>query len=297
MNVNLHHLELFYYVVKAKGISNAVRIIPYGIQQPAISLQLRKLENDIGVPLFRRKPFALTPEGETLMKFLSHFFDNIDSRLATLRNAAAIPLRLGCPSVISSHYLPLLIRELMEKYPSLLPRIFEADGRHAVSMLTENEVDAAITFAAPSQNKSLHVVRLAKIPMALVVPANHRFASRGFWPKSDFPGERWIAIQENTGGTLELLAGLSQFGLTPEFSVSTNSIEAALDYVEMGMGIALMALPPKAILRDRKLAVLPQEELFGSIQLSLVWPTSSPLEQNLLNFIAKTAKKLAEKII
>ncbi|OQA80890.1 MAG: HTH-type transcriptional regulator CynR [Lentisphaerae bacterium ADurb.Bin242] len=297
MNVNLHHLELFYYVVKAKGISNAVRIIPYGIQQPAISLQLRKLENDIGAPLFRRKPFALTSEGEKLMKFLSHFFDNIDSRLATLRNAAAIPLRLGCPSVISSHYLPLLIRELMEKYPSLLPRIFEADGRHAVSMLTENEVDAAITFAAPSQNKSLHVVKLAKIPMALVVPAHHRFASRGFWPKSDFPGERWIAIQENTGGTLELLAGLSQFGLTPEFSVSTNSIEAALDYVEMGMGIALMALPPKAILRDRKLAVLPQEELFGSIQLSLVWPTSSSLEQNLLNFIAKTAKKLAEKII
>ena len=297
MNVNLHHLELFYYVVKARGISNAVRIIPSGIQQPAISLQLRKLESDIGAPLFRRKPFELTPEGEKLMKFLSHFFDNIDSELTALRNTAAIPLRIGCPSIISSHYLPLLIREVVEKYPTLLPRIFEADGRHAISMLMENEVDAAITFAAPTQNKSLHVVKLAKIPMALVVPGKHRFAVRGFWPKSDFPGERWIALQENSGGTMELLAGLSQFGITPEFSVSTNSIEAALNYVEMGMGIALMARPPESILRDRKLAVLPQEELFGSIQLSLVWLNSSALEQNLLNFIAKTARKLAEKII
>lgn len=52
MNVNLHHLELFYYVAKAKGISQAVKIIPYGIQQPAVSQQLMKLEDSLGVKLF-----------------------------------------------------------------------------------------------------------------------------------------------------------------------------------------------------------------------------------------------------
>ena len=54
MNVNLHHLELFYYTAKAKGISNAVKIIPYGIRQPAISQQLMKLEEEAGTRLFER---------------------------------------------------------------------------------------------------------------------------------------------------------------------------------------------------------------------------------------------------
>ena len=84
MNVNLHHLELFYYTAKAKGISNAVKIIPYGIRQPAISQQLMKLEEEAGTRLFERKPFALTPAGERLYRFLSRFFDNIESELAML---------------------------------------------------------------------------------------------------------------------------------------------------------------------------------------------------------------------
>ena len=52
--MNVHHLELFYYVAKHGGISAAVRKIPYGIQQPAISGQMTKLEQDLGVRLFER---------------------------------------------------------------------------------------------------------------------------------------------------------------------------------------------------------------------------------------------------
>ena len=90
MNVNLHHLELFYYTAKAKGISNAVKIIPYGIRQPAISQQLMKLEDEAGTRLFERKPFALTPAGERLYRFLSRFFDNIESELAMLGEDAPV---------------------------------------------------------------------------------------------------------------------------------------------------------------------------------------------------------------
>ena len=90
MNVNLHHLELFYYTAKAKGISNAVKIIPYGIRQPAISQQLMKLEEEAGTRLFERKPFALTPAGERLYRFLSRFFDNIESELAMLGEDAPV---------------------------------------------------------------------------------------------------------------------------------------------------------------------------------------------------------------
>src|SRR5206468_12584439 len=61
---NIHHLELFYYVARHGGISEAVRNIPYGIQQPAVSAQIIQLEESLGVTLFNRRPFSLTVGGE-----------------------------------------------------------------------------------------------------------------------------------------------------------------------------------------------------------------------------------------
>ena len=297
MNVNLHHLELFYYTAKAKGISNAVKIIPYGIRQPAISQQLMKLEEEAGTRLFERKPFALTPAGERLYRFLSRFFDNIESELAMLGEDAPTRFPIACPSIISAKYLPKLIGELTAKFPKLRPNVFEADGVQCLARLNRKEVDAAIAFSVQYKSKSLEITNLAKFPMALVVPVGHRFAQKGFWPKSDFASERWIAIQETSGGTMELLAGLSQFGVTPEFSASTNSIEAALDYVEMGLGIALMAYPPQSLTKDHNVVVLPQEELFGSLYLSIAWQADTNMERSILNYTAATAKRLARQIL
>ena len=71
--MNVHHLELFYYVAKHGGIMPAVRNIPYGIQQPAVSAQVAQLEEFLGVTLFQRRPFALTPAGEKLYAFFRRF--------------------------------------------------------------------------------------------------------------------------------------------------------------------------------------------------------------------------------
>ena len=64
MSMNIHHLELFYYVARHGGIAEAVRNMPYGIQQPAVSAQILQLEDYLGVSLFQRRPFCLTPAGD-----------------------------------------------------------------------------------------------------------------------------------------------------------------------------------------------------------------------------------------
>lgn len=81
---NLHHLELFYYVTKHRGVSAAARRMPYGIQQPAVSAQLLRLEETLGSKLFHRRPFALTAVGRQLYEFIAPFF-----RCAAGRAAAA----------------------------------------------------------------------------------------------------------------------------------------------------------------------------------------------------------------
>ena len=83
--MNVHHLELFYYVARHGGIMPAVRNIPYGIQQPAVSSQIAQLEEFLGVTLFHRRPFALTPEGEKLYEFIQPFFSNLDRIAANFK--------------------------------------------------------------------------------------------------------------------------------------------------------------------------------------------------------------------
>src|SRR3954464_15780718 len=82
--MNVHHLELFYYVAKHGGISAAVRHIPYGIQQPAVSGQMRALEESTGARLFERSPFRLTVPGEKLFAHVAPFFEGLDDVAAAL---------------------------------------------------------------------------------------------------------------------------------------------------------------------------------------------------------------------
>jgi DNA-binding transcriptional LysR family regulator len=297
MNINLHHLQLFYYVAKAKGISSAVKIIPYGIQQPAVSQQLIQLEEDLAVKLFERRPFALTNEGERLYEFAASFFDNLELQLALIKDQAGVRVRFGCPSVISANYFPELIGIVIDKFPQVRPHITELEGYGIFAALINKEIDVAISMCTPPKSKSITSKKLLSIPMALIVPAKHRFATDGFWPKSDFINEKWIAIQDSSGGTQELRQGLSLLGISPQFVASTNSVEATLMYVNMGLGIALMAKPPENLLSKYNLAVLPVPDLFDSVSLTVSWHNDITVENKIVTYIHQTAKELSEKYI
>src|SRR2546430_2914550 len=104
--MNIHHLELFYYVARHGGITEAVRNIPYGIQQPAVSGQVAQLEEDLGTTLFQRRPFALTAEGEKLYKFIAPFFSNLNSITLELQNGKTQRIRVGASTTVLRDHLP-----------------------------------------------------------------------------------------------------------------------------------------------------------------------------------------------
>ena len=104
--MNIHHLELFYYVARHGGISEAVRNMPYGIQQPAISGQIIQLEEDLGVTLFQRRPFSLTPPGAQLYEFIKPFFDNLMPMAEKLRGGVSQHLRIAASEILVRDHLP-----------------------------------------------------------------------------------------------------------------------------------------------------------------------------------------------
>jgi DNA-binding transcriptional LysR family regulator len=144
--MNVHHLELFYFVAKHGGIAAAVRNIPYGIQQPAVSGQIAKLEESLGTKLFQRRPFALSAAGLQLFEFIKPFFDNIDIVGERLRRNRSPQLRIAAPSIVLHDYVPQLLQKVRAKFPTFRLYLHEVARAEAERLLLAQDVDLAITL-------------------------------------------------------------------------------------------------------------------------------------------------------
>ena len=139
--MNIHHLELFYYVAKFEGITAAVRKMPYGIQQPAVSGQLLQLEEKLGVKSFNRRPFALTPAGEELYDYCYPFFSRLRDVEERLRGEESQHLRLAASASTLRNHLPDVLEDLKKEEPNLRLSLKEVDPSDVHHLLTSQQVD------------------------------------------------------------------------------------------------------------------------------------------------------------
>src|SRR4051794_24206602 len=143
--MNIHHLELFYYVARHGGISEGVRNMPYGIQQPAMSGQIIQLEESLGVTLFNRRPFALTPQGEELYNYIRPFFDDLGQLEERLRGGVSQQIRIGASELVLRNYLPSVLQVLREQFPKLKCTLRDGYQPDLEQYLQKQEIDLAIT--------------------------------------------------------------------------------------------------------------------------------------------------------
>ena len=168
--MNIHHLELFYYVARHGGIMEAVRNIPYGIQQPAVSGQVAQLEEFLGVTLFHRRPFALTPEGEKLYKFIQPFFSDLDKIATELQGGQVRHIRIGASTIVLRDHVPGLLQGVQRKFPGLKVSLREGFPAQLENLLNKEEIDLAVTLIEKKKNASgVHSLALMELPLVLLV--------------------------------------------------------------------------------------------------------------------------------
>src|ERR1051325_2075761 len=165
--MNIHHLELFYYVARHGGISEAVRNMPYGIQQPAMSAQVIQLEESLGVTLFQRRPFALTTAGRELFDFIQPFFGNLSATAEKLRGGVSQHIRIGASEIVLRDYLPEVVQEVRKKFPKLKLTLREGYHPQLLSWLQKQELDLSITLLENKPPPGTHGSTLLKLPLVL----------------------------------------------------------------------------------------------------------------------------------
>ena len=171
--MNIHHLELFYFIATHGGITEAARKMPYGIQQPAISAQILRLEEDLGVKLFQRRPFQLTPAGRELYEFAAPFFSRVQETSERLRGETAQRLRLAALTTILRDHFPNLLVRHRRRFPDLKLRLHDANQAMAEALLKKQEIDLAITELEGKPARGIRSEALLQVPLVLLVPENY----------------------------------------------------------------------------------------------------------------------------
>ncbi len=290
--MNIHHLELFYYVARHGGITEAVRNIPYGIQQPAVSGQVAQLEEYLGVALFQRRPFALTPAGEKLYQFVQPFFSNLDMITSELQGGKTRHIRIGASTIVLRDHLPYLVQNVRKKFPNLKIALREGYQAELEALLQKEELDLAITILEKKSAPGIRSVALKELPLVLLVEAGSEISSAEQLWRRDRIQEPLICLPGVEAICKNFQQGLDRLGVDWFPSIEVSSIDLIETYVANGFGIGLSVQVPKA-----KMAVnvraLPLPD-FMPIVVGALWRgKTSALLQAFLDEFQLRAKRLA----
>ncbi len=267
--MNVHHLELFYYVATHGGIMPAVRNMPYGIQQPAVSSQMTQLEEFLGTALFQRRPFALTAEGKKLFQFVQPFFSNLDKVANDLQGGQTRQIRIGASAIILRDYLPEIFQAVSKKFPKLKLSLREGYPGELEGLLQQGELDLAITLIEGKPLPGIHVIKLLELEPALLVEAKSPLQSAEELWKRDRIEDTLISLPGHEALVQHFQQGLAKLGVDWFPGIGASSIELIESYVSKGLGIGLSLKVPERTL-PKNVRILPLAG-FQPVVLGITW--------------------------
>ena len=292
--MNIHHLELFYYVARHGGITEAVRNIPYGIQQPAVSGQVAQLEEYLGVVLFQRRPFALTPAGEKLYKFINPFFSNLDIIAGELQGGQPRQIRIGASTVVLRDHLPEFFRNVRKKYPHLKIALREGYQAELEGLLQREELDLAVTLIEKKSAAGIRSLPLLELPLTLLVAANSDITSAEQLWELDKIEQPLICLPAAEAICKHFQQGLGRLEVDWFTGIEVSSIDLIETYVANGFGIGLSVMVPKAKSVPGVRAILLPNDQFTPVVIGALWRgKTSALLQAFLDELRLRAKRLS----
>jgi len=222
------------------------------LSQPALSLQIRALEEDVGVRLFERnrRKTTLTAAGVAFRDDATRALLQLDQAIRGAKLAANGKLgllRIGFISTAGIEIVPNIIREFRELNPEVEFSLRAIPTADQVQMLETGSLDTGFLRLPIGGHPALDVVTVHREPFVLVVPASHKLAKRKRVRLSEMPGQDFVMYERAYApGFHDLVIGmLRDAGIVPNVSQTAAEISTLISLVDAHMGIAI--LPASAV--------------------------------------------------
>ncbi|TMD44144.1 MAG: LysR family transcriptional regulator [Chloroflexi bacterium] len=241
--LNLHQLATFQVVAKHCSYVRAAEELHFS--QPAVSAQIRQLEETLGVKLFEQigRRTHLTQAGDELYHYSQKIFAVIDEALETmeeLRGPDHGRLRVGADTTVGTYVIPGLLGKFHQSYPEVEISLDVVNRAALVERIMSNEIDIAIVGRVPDDIPVV-IEPFAPNELVLVASPYHRLAGRANVPLSELAKEHFLMREVGSGtrAALELILQEAEVPLHVSMHMGNNS--AIKQGVAAGLGIALIS--------------------------------------------------------
>jgi DNA-binding transcriptional LysR family regulator len=214
------------------------------LSQPAVTLQIKALEEDLGVSLFDRTGahITLTRAGEVLLGYVRQIDDVLseaDEALAALGGTTGGELRLGVSTTISQYVLPRMLGEFSREYPQVHVSVQSGNTEEIVTALEEQRVGLGL-IEGPARRRDVHAEAFLDDELVLMVPASHEWAGGTPIQAKRLIGAPLLMREQGSGTRRVIELALEKAGVKLKalnIALELDSTEGIKSAVEAGLGV------------------------------------------------------------
>lgn len=282
-NLTLRQIRYFDAIARLGTFSAAAQAC--AVTQPALSMQIKELEEIAGTPLLERRPrgVRLTAFGEMVharAQAMLAILEDLDDLARAAGGQPAGKLRLGVIPTIAPYLLPGIVTRLARQFPGLSPILRESMTSRLIEELSDGRIDAAI-LALPVSEPSLTEVALFTERFVLIRPPED--ADKPVPDRDKLREMRLLLLEEGHCFRDQALSFCDMPSTQPREMLDASSLSTLVQMVGVGVGVTLipeMAVPIET--RSASVAVARFRDPQPTRRIGMVWRKSSAMEAQLM---------------
>ena len=306
--MTLQQLRYICEIVRCKlNISRAAKSL--GTSQPAISQQVRMLEEELGISIFlrsRNSLIGLTPKGEGVVENAQHVLAevaNVQNSAQKRQLASVAKIRVASTHAQARYALPNVLKRFLGAYPNVDIHItHKHDDDDGLWHLVQNsEVDLALTTDFRHLPRSLLALEGFPMQRSLIAPKGHPLLKRRVLTLQAIAEYPLITYAERSNGRRRLTRAFGALGYTPKIIISAGDEDVIKACVEEGLGITILASIVYDPKRDTRLGVRDVSSLLEPSVTGIIMRRSMARHEHIAAFIEAfapmwTKKRIAEQL-
>jgi len=286
--LNLNQLETLITISKTMSFRKAGEVL--NLTQPAVSAQIKSLEDEFGAVLVdRNQPVTLTDAGLLFLEQAEKILAIVDELKLKLSDMNATPqghIRIGTTTSIAIQILPRVLSYFKNQYPLIQTTIHSMPSSQIMTSVENGAVDIGIAYLF-EKTPSLVTSVLYYDTFVLAVSPDHPLAGNKFLPLSALQNEPLIMLSPETAGRRFVDAVFEKHGIVPRTVMELSSSEEVKRMVELNMGAAVISkMTISGELRRGTLREIQVAELDSAHPVGVITKTGRYLNSAMKQFLS-----------
>lgn len=241
--MDLDQLKLFVDIVRVQSFTKVAEL--NYVTQPAVSLSIQKLEDELGVKLLERttRRVLVTEEGRILHEYARDILEKVREARSVLnerQNKMVGTLSLATVHSVGLHELPVYLKEYIRRCPEVNIHIEYRLAEAVLQSVAEGDADLGIVAYPPETRPNLELIPFFEDEMVIICNPNHPLADRERVPLAGLDGQAMIAFESELPTRRAIDQILRDHGIRVDVKMECDNIEILKKMVEVGLGIALV---------------------------------------------------------